>query len=114
MDIYRHVGGKVRNDLQRRGLPESRWVCGSGLGCGYAYCRLSAIMERFDEVDLSGRQVPSNDSLAPSGSHDSSSHDAKLHDAITPSATKQLPVGKPPIGGVSKIDRHRVTGMFSL
>ena len=24
VDIYRHVGVKVRNDLQRRGLPESR------------------------------------------------------------------------------------------
>ena len=87
---------------------------GVAWGCGYAHCRLSAIMERFDEVDLSGRQVPSNDSLAPSGSHDASSHDAKSHDVITPSTTKQLPVGKPPSGGVSKIDSHRATGMFSL
>jgi len=84
-------------------------------------------MERFDEVDLSGRQVPSNDSLALSGSHDASSHDvsshgakshdtsshdAKSHDVIAPSTTKQLPVGKPPSVGVSKIDSHRVTGMY--
>ena len=103
-----------------------------GVTCGYTPCRLSAIMERFDEVDLSGRQVPSNDSIAPSGSsHDASSHDVKSHDAkshdakshdtksrdskshdpITSSATKHLPVGKPPSG---KIDSHRVGGVFSV
>ena len=76
-------------------------------------------MERFDEVDLSGCKVPSNDSIAPSGSHDASSHDTSSHDAkshgpITSSATKHLPVGKPPSGGVSKIDSHRATGVFSL
>jgi len=70
-------------------------------------------MERFDEVDLSGCQVPSNDSIAPSGSHDdTSSHDAKSHDTATSSTSKQLPVGKPPSGGVSKIDRHRVAGVL--
>ena len=81
-------------------------------------------MERFDEVDLSGCKVPSNDSIAPSGSHDASSHDtsshdtsshdAKSHGPITSSATKHLPVGKPPSGGVSKIDSHRAVGVFSL
>lgn len=91
-------------------------------------------MERFDEVDLSGRQVPSNESIAPvpsSGSHDTSSHDARSHDnrshdtrshntrlhdarshdAIISSVTKQLPVGKPPSGNVSKVDSHRAAGM---
>ena len=76
-------------------------------------------MEKFDEVDLSGCKVPSNDSIAPSGSHDASSHDTSSHDTkshgpITSSATKHLPVGKPPSGGVSKIDSHRAAGVFSL
>ena len=75
-------------------------------------------MERFDEVDLSGCQVPaSNDSIAPSGSHDDvSSHDTKSHDPVTSSATKHAPpVGKPPSGGVSsKVDRHRVAGELGL
>ena len=72
-------------------------------------------MERFDEVDLSGCQVPSNDNIAPSGSHDDvSSHDTKSHDPVTSSVTKHAPpVGKPPSGSVSKTDRHRVAGMFS-
>ena len=99
-------------------------------GCGYTHCRLSAIMERFDEVDLSGCQVPSNDSIAPSGSHDASSqdasshdtsshdtssHDAKSHNPAPSSTTKHLPVGKPPTGGgASKIDSHRAAGVFSL
>lgn len=82
---------------------------GVAWGCGYTCCRLSAIMERFDEVDSSGRQVPSNNSIAPSGSHDTSSHDAKSHDAVASSATKP---GKPSMGGVSKIDSHRVTGVL--
>ena len=107
---------------------------GVAWGCGYTHCRLSAIMERFDEVDLSGCQVPSNDSIAPSGSHDASSHDASSHDASShdtsshdtsshdtkshnpapSSTTKHLPVGKPPTGGASKIDSHRAAGAFSL
>ena len=111
-------------------------MSGSGLECGYTICRLSAIMERFDEVDLSGHQVPSNDSIAPSGSHDDTrsshstkshdtkshdarshdakSHDARSHDAILTPASKQLPVGKPPSGSVSKIDTLRVAGVFTL
>lgn len=63
-------------------------------------------MERFDEVDQSGRQVAPNDSITPSGSHDAKSHNV--------STTKQLPVGKPPSGGASKIDTHRVAGMLGL
>ena len=75
----------------------------------HAMHRLSAIMERFDEVDLSGRQVPSNENIAPTPP--SGSHDAKSHNTVTSSTTKQLPVGKPPIGSVSKVDAHRVAGM---
>ena len=97
---------------------------GVAWGCGYTHCRLSAILERFDEVDHSGCQVPSNDNIVPSGSHDASSHDASSHDTSsrdtkshnpTPSSTtKHLPVGKPPSGGVSKIDSHRAAGVFSF
>ena len=87
-------------------------------------------MERFDEVDLSGCQVPSNDSIAPSGSHDDisshdtkshdpKSHDPKSHDPVTSSATKHVPpVGKPPSGASgsvsSKVDKHRVAGELGL
>ena len=77
-------------------------------------------MERFDEVDLSGCQVPSNDSIAPSGSHDDvSSHDTKSHNPVTSSTTKHVPpVGKPPSGASgsvsSKVDRHRVAGELGL
>ena len=111
---------------------------GGAWGCGYSHYRLSAIMERFDEVDLSGSQVPSNDSIATSGSHDASLRDAKSHDTrshdtrshdisshnissrdtrshdtTTSSTSKHLPTGKPPSGGgMSKVDTHRVTGLF--
>ena len=108
---------------------------GGAWGCGYFHCRLSAIMERFDEVDLSGGQVPPNDGIATSGSHDASSRDARSHDAkshtsshnissrdarshdtVASSTAKHLlPAGKPPSGGgVSKVDTHRVTGLLSL
>ena len=42
MDIYRHVGAKVRNDLQRRGLPESRYVMWEWLG-GVATCNAQIV-----------------------------------------------------------------------
>ena len=92
---------------------------GVAWGCGYTHCRLSAILERFDEVDQSGCQVPSNDNIVPSGSHDTSSHDTssrdtKSHNPTPSSTTKHLPVGKPPTGGVSKIDSHRAAGVFSF
>jgi len=95
-------------------------------------------MERFDEVDSSGRQVTTTNDDA-TGSHDTAidtttgSHDTTtgLHDTTSVSrdttsvshdpprsvrssmsATRQLPVGKPPSGSVtSKIDSHRVAGM---
>ncbi|XP_038125236.1 CLIP-associating protein 1a isoform X29 [Cyprinodon tularosa] len=47
VEIYRHVGERVRLDLSKKGLPQSR---------------LNVIFSRFDEVQRSGNMVPSSGS----------------------------------------------------
>ncbi|XP_039505642.1 CLIP-associating protein 1a isoform X27 [Pimephales promelas] len=47
VEIYRHVGEKVRIDLSKKGLPQSR---------------LNVIFSRFDEVQRSGNMIPSSGS----------------------------------------------------
>ncbi|XP_051564143.1 CLIP-associating protein 1-like [Myxocyprinus asiaticus] len=47
VEIYRHVGEKVRVDLSKKGLPQSR---------------LNVIFSRFDEVQRSGNMIPSSGS----------------------------------------------------
>uniref|UniRef100_A0A8C2GN59 Cytoplasmic linker associated protein 1 n=1 Tax=Cyprinus carpio TaxID=7962 RepID=A0A8C2GN59_CYPCA len=46
VEIYRHVGERVRVDLGKKGLPQSR---------------LNVIFSRFDEVQRSGNMIPSSD-----------------------------------------------------
>uniref|UniRef100_A0A8C7M5M6 Cytoplasmic linker associated protein 1a n=1 Tax=Oncorhynchus kisutch TaxID=8019 RepID=A0A8C7M5M6_ONCKI len=46
VEIYRHVGERVRMDLSKKGLPQSR---------------LNVIFSRFDEVQRSGNMIPSSD-----------------------------------------------------
>ncbi|XP_056590195.1 CLIP-associating protein 1 [Triplophysa dalaica] len=46
VEIYRHVGERVRMDLGKKGLPQSR---------------LNLIFRRFDEVQRSGNMIPSAD-----------------------------------------------------
>ncbi|XP_071197979.1 CLIP-associating protein 1-B-like isoform X10 [Salvelinus alpinus] len=45
VEIYRHVGERVRMDLSKKGLPQSR---------------LNVIFSRFDEVQRSGNMIPSS------------------------------------------------------
>ncbi|XP_034549550.1 CLIP-associating protein 1a isoform X4 [Notolabrus celidotus] len=47
VEIYRHVGERVRMDLSKKGLPQSR---------------LNVIFSRFDEVQRSGNMMPSTGS----------------------------------------------------
>ncbi|XP_043987106.1 CLIP-associating protein 1a isoform X13 [Gambusia affinis] len=47
VEIYRHVGERVRLDLSKKGLPQSR---------------LNVIFSRFDEVQRSGNMLPSSGS----------------------------------------------------
>ncbi|XP_046694733.1 CLIP-associating protein 1a isoform X12 [Silurus meridionalis] len=47
VEIYRHVGERVRVDLSKKGLPQSR---------------LNVIFARFDEVQRSGNMIPSTGS----------------------------------------------------
>ncbi|KAM9487464.1 CLIP-associating protein 1a isoform 25-T25 [Clarias gariepinus] len=47
VEIYRHVGERVRVDLSKKGLPQSR---------------LNVIFARFDEVQRSGNMIPSSGS----------------------------------------------------
>nr|XP_046219224.1 CLIP-associating protein 1a isoform X26 [Oncorhynchus gorbuscha] len=47
VEIYRHVGERVRMDLSKKGLPQSR---------------LNVIFSRFDEVQRSGNMIPSSGS----------------------------------------------------
>ncbi|XP_024919498.1 CLIP-associating protein 1a [Cynoglossus semilaevis] len=47
VEIYRHVGERVRMDLSKKGLPQSR---------------LNVIFSKFDEVQRSGNMVPSSSS----------------------------------------------------
>ncbi|XP_023192831.1 CLIP-associating protein 1 isoform X18 [Xiphophorus maculatus] len=47
VEIYRHVGERVRLDLSKKGLPQSR---------------LNVIFSRFDEVQRSGNMMPSSGS----------------------------------------------------
>ncbi|XP_041925892.1 CLIP-associating protein 1a isoform X32 [Alosa sapidissima] len=47
VEIYRHVGERVRTDLTKKGLPQSR---------------LNVIFSRFDEVQRSGNMIPSSSS----------------------------------------------------
>uniref|UniRef100_A0A8C6L0N6 Cytoplasmic linker associated protein 1a n=1 Tax=Nothobranchius furzeri TaxID=105023 RepID=A0A8C6L0N6_NOTFU len=46
VEIYRHVGERVRLDLSKKGIPQSR---------------LNVIFSRFDEVQRSGNMIPSSD-----------------------------------------------------
>uniref|UniRef100_A0A3Q2P8J0 Cytoplasmic linker associated protein 1a n=1 Tax=Fundulus heteroclitus TaxID=8078 RepID=A0A3Q2P8J0_FUNHE len=46
VEIYRHVGERVRLDLSKKGLPQSR---------------LNVIFNKFDEVQRSGNMIPSSD-----------------------------------------------------
>nr|XP_046224022.1 CLIP-associating protein 1-B-like isoform X22 [Oncorhynchus gorbuscha] len=47
VEIYRHVGERVRMDLSKKGLPQSR---------------LNVIFSRFDEVQRAGNMIPSSGS----------------------------------------------------
>ncbi|XP_041662910.1 CLIP-associating protein 1a isoform X29 [Cheilinus undulatus] len=47
VEIYRHVGERVRMDLSKKGLPQSR---------------LNVIFSKFDEVQRSGNMIPSSGS----------------------------------------------------
>ncbi|KAF7213715.1 transcript variant X17 [Nothobranchius furzeri] len=47
VEIYRHVGERVRLDLSKKGIPQSR---------------LNVIFSRFDEVQRSGNMIPSSGS----------------------------------------------------
>ncbi|XP_062390945.1 CLIP-associating protein 1a [Sardina pilchardus] len=47
VEIYRHVGERVRTDLTKKGLPQSR---------------LNVIFSRFDEVQRSGNMIPTSSS----------------------------------------------------
>ncbi|XP_078581910.1 CLIP-associating protein 1-B-like isoform X2 [Branchiostoma floridae x Branchiostoma japonicum] len=63
VEIYRHVGEKVRVDLSKKGIPSSR---------------LSVIFQKFDEVKQSGRMlaVSSSSSLRSSSSGDGDETDS--------------------------------------
>uniref|UniRef100_A0A8C2AGW5 Cytoplasmic linker associated protein 1 n=1 Tax=Cyprinus carpio TaxID=7962 RepID=A0A8C2AGW5_CYPCA len=52
VEIYRHVGERVRVDLGKKGLPQSR---------------LNVIFSRFDEVQRSGNMIPSSGESESSG-----------------------------------------------
>ncbi|KAK1798486.1 hypothetical protein P4O66_006784 [Electrophorus voltai] len=53
VEIYRHVGERVRMDLGKKGLPQSRYNTNS--------CLLNVIFSRFDEVQRSGNMILSTD-----------------------------------------------------
>uniref|UniRef100_A0A3P8W9F1 Cytoplasmic linker associated protein 1a n=1 Tax=Cynoglossus semilaevis TaxID=244447 RepID=A0A3P8W9F1_CYNSE len=68
VEIYRHVGERVRMDLSKKGLPQSR---------------LNVIFSKFDEVQRSGNMVPSSnknfeDEDSMDGGRSSSSSSSKV------------------------------------
>ena len=71
VEIYRHVGVKVRIDLSRRGIPSSR---------------MSVLTTRFDEIDATSNTVHSDNEVRPPLSHISHS----LHTLVSSSSPRTL------------------------
>ncbi|XP_077584424.1 CLIP-associating protein 1a isoform X8 [Stigmatopora nigra] len=101
VEIYRHVGERVRMDLSKKGLPQSR---------------LNVIFSKFDEVQRSGNMIPSSgsdknfeDEDSVDGGRSSSSSSSKAppsscrRNVITPrklsSSTSTRPTGKEAAAG---------------
>ncbi|CAL1546836.1 unnamed protein product [Lymnaea stagnalis] len=74
VEIYRHVGEKVRQDLKKLGLSQQR---------------LTILNTKFEEVKVSGNMLPTAD-VAPSRSSASSQQDEPEFDFLKPSTGKPV------------------------
>ncbi|XP_012939187.1 CLIP-associating protein 1-A, partial [Aplysia californica] len=74
VEIYRHVGDRVRNDLKSKGLSQQR---------------LNQLYAKFDELRVSGNMLPTAD-ITPSRGSSSSHHDEPDFDFLKPTAGKPL------------------------
>ncbi|XP_061142264.1 CLIP-associating protein 1a isoform X29 [Syngnathus typhle] len=88
VEIYRHVGERVRMDLSKKGLPQSR---------------LNVIFSKFDEVQRSGNMIPSSgsdknfeDEDSVDGGRSSSSSSSK-----TPSVRRTVMTARRPSSATS-------------
>ncbi|BFZ22652.1 hypothetical protein BsWGS_25691 [Bradybaena similaris] len=74
VEIYRHVGEKVRGDLKSKGLPQQR---------------LNHLYSKFDEVKASGNMLPTADVASSRGSASSGNDDPDF-DFLKPTSGKPL------------------------
>ncbi|XP_041119930.1 CLIP-associating protein 1-A-like isoform X13 [Polyodon spathula] len=75
VEIYRHVGERVRSDLSKKGLPQSR---------------LNVIFAKFDEVQKSGNMMQSSDKNV----EDEDSVDGNRPSSASSASSKAPPSGK--------------------
>ncbi|XP_058888592.1 CLIP-associating protein 1-B-like isoform X15 [Acipenser ruthenus] len=75
VEIYRHVGERVRSDLSKKGLPQSR---------------LNVIFAKFDEVQKSGNMMQSSDKSV----EDEDSVDGNRPSSASSASSKAPPSGK--------------------
>ncbi|XP_041118512.1 CLIP-associating protein 1-B-like isoform X17 [Polyodon spathula] len=75
VEIYRHVGERVRSDLSKKGLPQSR---------------LNVIFAKFAEVQKSGNMMPSSDKSV----EDEDSVDGNRPSSASSTSSKAPPSGK--------------------
>ncbi|KAM9448710.1 CLIP-associating protein 1-like isoform 5-T5 [Salvelinus alpinus] len=92
VEIYRHVGERVRMDLSKKGLPQSR---------------LNVIFSRFDEVQRSGNMIPSSGSDKNFDDEDSVDGGRSSSSA---SSSKAPPSGRRAVAAVSVRRPSSATG----
>ncbi|KFV77729.1 CLIP-associating protein 1 [Struthio camelus australis] len=87
VEIYRHVGERVRADLSKKGLPQSR---------------LNVIFTKFDEVQKSGNMIQSSsveyDSLADKNFDDEDSVDGNRPSSASSSTSSKAPANSRRVG----------------
>ncbi|KAJ8035590.1 CLIP-associating protein 1 [Holothuria leucospilota] len=95
VEIYRHVGEKVRIDLGKKGIPSSR---------------LSIIYAKFDDVKKSGKMLVPNEQLTQrsSGGGDETDNKALLWETTVKRTTKNQLLVKPK--AAKKAQARRVSG----
>ena len=75
-------------------------------------CAIETLVDIYRHDTTTGSHDATTDTTSVSRDTASVSHDPPRSVRSSMSATKQLPVGKPPSGSVgSKIDSHRVAGL---
>lgn len=57
VEIYRHVGEKVRSDIAKRGIPDAKYDLLNNALQRLLSFRLKQLYEKFDDVVANGRMI---------------------------------------------------------